>query len=106
MTESDHLFSMVTTQLGLHGGSPPFLAYRGIRNVFLKLASNPHVAELLRFIFLGTVVELSKFVGLKIVSFAKHCMLHNHIFAFSLTQTLPCTSFYRKGHFSQQRLRL
>lgn len=71
---------MIAATLGLHGGSPPTLAFRGIKDIFLKLVSNPHIAELLRFIFLGTVVELSKIVGLKIVSFVKHCTLCNHLF--------------------------
>lgn len=71
---------IAATALGLHGGSSQFFAFQGIKNTFIRLVSNPHIAELLRFIFLGTVVELSKIVGLKIVSFAKHCTLRNPFF--------------------------
>ncbi len=43
------------------------------RNVLGKLLENQHVAELLRFIFLGTVVETTRLAGQKAVDFAKHC---------------------------------
>ena len=35
--------------------------------------ANSHVAELLRFIFLGTVVETSRLAGQKAIDFVKHC---------------------------------
>ena len=43
------------------------------RNVIGKLLENQHIAELLRFIFLGTVVETTRLAGQKAVDFAKHC---------------------------------
>ncbi len=38
-----------------------------------EMLENQHVAELLRFIFLGTVVETTRLAGQKAVDFAKHC---------------------------------
>lgn len=38
-----------------------------------KLLDNPQVAELLRFIFLGTVVEASRLVGQRIVDMISKC---------------------------------
>ena len=92
---------IAATALGLHGGSSHFLAFQGIKNTFIRLVSNPHIAELLRFIFLGTVVELSKIVGLKIVSFAKHCKLRNQICPSNETHRAFSPSFHRKGYIQQ-----
>lgn len=52
---------------------PNVWLFRVLRNVLSKLLENPHVAELLRFIFLGTIVETSRLAGQKVVDFAKHC---------------------------------
>ncbi|KAH8111598.1 hypothetical protein DFH11DRAFT_589794 [Phellopilus nigrolimitatus] len=43
-----------------------------IKNLLSRLLSNPHVAELLRFLFLGTVVEVSKVIGQKALDSARH----------------------------------
>ena len=47
--------------------------FRVLKGFFPKLMANPQVAELLRFIFLGTVVETTRQIGTKAVDFAKHC---------------------------------
>ncbi|KAI5118666.1 hypothetical protein M0805_001039 [Coniferiporia weirii] len=46
--------------------------FGGLRSLFLKLLSNPQFAELLRFILLGTVVEVSKLAGQKAINFIKY----------------------------------
>jgi hypothetical protein len=43
-------------------------------NIFSKLLENPQIAELLRFIFLGTVVEASRVVGQRIVDVMTKCL--------------------------------
>ena len=53
------------------------------RNVLGKLLENPHIAELLRFIFLGTVVETTRQAGQKAVDFAKHCAYENFSYSAS-----------------------
>jgi hypothetical protein len=52
---------------------PSLLATSAFREVVVKLLANPHVAELLRFIFLGTVVETSRQLGQRAVDTVKHC---------------------------------
>ena len=58
---------------------PSLLATSAFRELVVKLLSNPHVAELLRFIFLGTVVETSRQLGQRAVDMAKHCKLKPYI---------------------------
>ena len=58
---------------------PSLLATSAFRELVVKLLSNPHVAELLRFIFLGTVVETSRQLGQRAVDMAKHCKLKLYI---------------------------
>lgn len=53
------------------------------RNVIGKLLDNQHIAELLRFIFLGTVVETTRLAGQKAVDFAKHCAFENFSYSAS-----------------------
>ena len=57
-------------------GLPNLWAVRAFKNVIGTLLQNPHVAELLRFIFLGTIVETSRQVGVKAADFVKHCVFH------------------------------
>ena len=54
-------------------GLPNVWFFRFMRGIMGKVVENPYVAELLRFIFLGTIVETSRLVGQKVIDFAKHC---------------------------------
>lgn len=58
---------------------PSVLATSAFRETVVKLLQNPHVAELLRFIFLGTVVETSRQIGQRAADFVRHCTLFRHI---------------------------
>lgn len=49
--------------------------FQALKNAIPKLLSNPHVAEILRFVFLGTVVEWSRLAGQKLTDIVKHCTL-------------------------------
>ena len=48
---------------------------RLLKRFVRRLLSNPPVAELLRFIFLGTVVETGRIVGQKVVDVVSSCRL-------------------------------
>jgi hypothetical protein len=49
---------------------------RLLRRVIDRLLSNPQIAELWRFIFLGTVVEAGRIAGQKVVEAVSSCRSH------------------------------
>ena len=64
-----------------------------VKTFIPKLLANPQVAELLRFIFLGTVVESSRLAGQKIVDFVKHCESKFRCLAFETDIPSHCVKF-------------
>ena len=55
------------------------------KTIVPKLLSNPQIAELFRFLFLGTIVETSRIAGQKAVDFIKHCEWNVHPHLCTLT---------------------
>jgi hypothetical protein len=53
---------------------PWLTVFRLLSRLIERLLSNPHIAELWRFIFLGTVVETGRIVGQKVVEAVSSCM--------------------------------
>lgn len=59
------------SRLGLASGRPWMQLLRAAVTFIRRLATHPQVAELLRFIFLGTIVETGRQVAAKVADFAK-----------------------------------
>ena len=64
-------------KLFISSRQPWITSFRLLRRFIERLLSNPQIAELWRFIFLGTVVETGRIIGQKAVEAISSCMTHH-----------------------------
>lgn len=78
--------------------------FQALKNTIPKLLSNPHVAEILRFVFLGTVVEWSRLAGQKLADLVKHCTLFCDIIILDICFLNNINRLYSQSFVHAQRL--
>ena len=93
--------ALLQTVLGLSGT----WILQAVKNLVPKLLTNPHFRDLLRFVFLGSLVELTRSATEKATDLVKHCRFSRMISS-NLYYLIHARSFHGKGYFQQRGLRV